>query len=430
MKYWRLIVDRSWDFSEEFDLRLKKSISAGDEPTNDVCVQTISIPSKIDFVRMRWGKPEISLSKEVIPSLTGKFEKKSDWKTRLYEGSRFVATGVCEWQIENAKFRLEEVDSIGLSKQDLSIDKEARKHWWQSVGMATGFHGAVLLLLFLLQALWGWIQPVSEEELAQKITMVEIQEIFKPDLPEPTPVVEEAEQDVPAEAKAPEKPAARAASRPAASVQKKQTETAAAASGEGQKQDLSSMGLLALQATPQSDSSRLAIDRVRVRNQSEGATQGVSLQKSSLGIEVQTGNQPVASLAGLSSGAYEAGGIGDDLKGGETANVRLVRREVEVRGGLDPALVQQIIEERLTQVRDCYESALRNNNGLQGKIDTAWTIQANGSVSNLQTTSADLSIQSLHECIRGRIGNWTFPEPRGGGVVNVKYPFVFSPLGS
>lgn len=426
MSYWRLIVHRSHELPETLDLRTRKRISAGDEPANDICIQTIELPSRHPMLRMRWGKPELNLSKEVISSLSGSFKKKSDWKNRLYEGSKFEVTGICEWDIENVHFRIEEVKAMALSSQELEVDRQARKHWWQSVGMATGFHAALFIIFFAASFIWNSLTSEPEENL-QSVSIVEIQQVFPPPkAPEPQETAP-AEQDKPAQVKAERSQPSTASARPS---KRAAPESAAAASGSGRKQDLSSMGLLALQATPQDNGQRLSIDRARVTGKTEGTSAGVSLERSSLGIEVQTGKAPVASLAGLSSGAYQAGEIGDELGGGEVANTRLVRREVEVRGGLDPALVQQIIEERLAQVRSCYESALRTDNSLAGKIETAWTIQANGSVSNLQISSADLTTPSLHDCIRGRIGAWSFPEPKGGGIVNVKYPFVFSPLGS
>ncbi|TVQ77929.1 MAG: hypothetical protein EA369_08120 [Bradymonadales bacterium] len=429
MNQWRLSIRTLEGLSQDFDLSRQGQVFAGDDTANDVCIQSVSIPSRHPIVRIKRGKPVINLSEEVRSSLTGNFQKNKDWNSKLYQGSEFIASGDCRWTVENIEFSLEKVLPLTLSKERLSNDPLAQKSWRDSFGISFGFHLSLFLMIFSLQWLWSLFQTQDEALDIQAISLVQIEEIFKP---EPTPVEQEpkpVELDTPKpQAERPQTTARRSVAAP---PRTQQQAAGQAASGESRKQDLQSMGLLALQATPQSDSSRTAIDRARVTDaSSDESARGVSVQRASLGVEVQTGRQSLASLSGLSSGAYVAGDIGSDLDGQASANLRLIRREVEVRGGLDPALVQQIIEERLTQVRRCYESALRNEPGLAGKIETSWTINADGRVSNLKMNSQDLTQASLQQCIHERIASWNFPEPRGGGIVNVKYPFVFSPLGS
>jgi len=38
----------------------------------------------------------------------------------------------------------------------------------------------------------------------------------------------------------------------------------------------------------------------------------------------------------------------------------------------------------------------------------------------------DLRNPTMEVCINQRIRRWVFPEPKGGGIVIVKYPFRFS----
>src|SRR5690606_4360549 len=102
----------------------------------------------------------------------------------------------------------------------------------------------------------------------------------------------------------------------------------------------------------------------------------------------------------------------------------------EVRGGLDPAVIRQIIEERLPEVRYCYEKALLESKNLKGKISASWTISAQGGVLDLSTASEEVQDTVLHPCLREQMNQWKFPQPKGGGVVHVKYPFVFNPVGS
>ncbi|MBX5480316.1 MAG: AgmX/PglI C-terminal domain-containing protein [Myxococcaceae bacterium] len=45
---------------------------------------------------------------------------------------------------------------------------------------------------------------------------------------------------------------------------------------------------------------------------------------------------------------------------------------------------------------------------------------------------AETSLQDaeVEQCILSRINRWRFPEPRGGGVVAVNYPWIFRPAGA
>jgi hypothetical protein len=159
---------------------------------------------------------------------------------------------------------------------------------------------------------------------------------------------------------------------------------------------------------------------------------GLSKGSSEFGIAADArGGEMVASLEGRGVEAYQ-GGLGEKVKQGSFrgASIKLVRREVEIRGGLDPAVIRQIIEERLSEVRYCYENALLKKTNLQGKISASWTILADGTVSDLKSESDEIETKILHPCIKDQIKNWKFPAPKGGGVVHVKYPFLFSPVGS
>ena len=192
------------------------------------------------------------------------------------------------------------------------------------------------------------------------------------------------------------------------------------------------MGLLALQTAKPSQERAVKISRLGLNQENMIADSGTGFKSLGAGIRADNEARPLAVLAGISGGSYQGGEIGDQIKSAanKTQRAELVRKEIEIRGGLDVSIIQQIVEERLSEVRYCYENALLSNPNLSGKVETSWTIQADGTVSNLASQSGDAMASSLHNCIKERIGLWKFPQPKGGGVVNVKYPFVFSSLGS
>jgi TonB family protein len=63
-------------------------------------------------------------------------------------------------------------------------------------------------------------------------------------------------------------------------------------------------------------------------------------------------------------------------------------------------------------------------------VAVAFTIDAGGSVSEATVTESTLGSQAAESCILSRIRRWKFPEPKGGGVVAVTYPWLFSPAGA
>lgn len=126
------------------------------------------------------------------------------------------------------------------------------------------------------------------------------------------------------------------------------------------------------------------------------------------------------------SGHELKGKIAEKVKVSQQTQVQIVRKEVEVHGGLEDSVVRRIIEERLSSIRVCYETSLLQSPDLKGEVQVSWTIQPNGNVSDLISESQDIPEGSLHSCLKDRMSQWMFPAPKGGGIVNVKYPFVFS----
>lgn len=149
-------------------------------------------------------------------------------------------------------------------------------------------------------------------------------------------------------------------------------------------------------------------------------------KKIGISSEVKEVDAPVRliSLDSIQANSYK-GGISESLKISEKTQAVIGHREIEVRGGLEDSVVRQIIEERLPAIRICYETALLQNAELQGEVMMSWTVQPLGNVSDVVSESHDITNTELQSCIRERVSQWKFPEPKGGGIVNIRYPFVF-----
>ena len=98
-------------------------------------------------------------------------------------------------------------------------------------------------------------------------------------------------------------------------------------------------------------------------------------------------------------------------------------------GALDPELVRRVVREHAGQVRYCYERALSSTPGLAGRVSLQWTISAEGHVTASSIDSTTMHSTEVEACLMQRVKTWTFPVPKGGGVVVVKYPFIFNRAG-
>jgi len=117
--------------------------------------------------------------------------------------------------------------------------------------------------------------------------------------------------------------------------------------------------------------------------------------------------------------------VGDGLgRGHGTRRISFGGGQTVVRGGLERAEIEAVIEENLGQIRYCYNQALRTSPGLAGKVSTAFTIGPSGRVKSTRITGSTLGAPSVDSCISSRIASWQFPHPRGGGVVDVSRPFM------
>jgi hypothetical protein len=444
VNYWQLKINRPYTGNEIFDLRTHSAVSIGDDTRNDIAIDSTKIPSRLKVVSRGFrdkNKILIQLTDEVAVTLSGSHVKTKEWKSPLYSGSFFEATGPCEWRIGNVDFKLSQVESIPigiLPPEDRSLEK---KHWRQSVATSVATHACLFLVGFMLLFISKFFdsKQIRPEDL-QKVSIVEANKVFPKlksieaqDIENPkleTPVVIAKKEAV----ELASKPAGKNNKAPG----KKGGPKLPAAKGlAAAKPDVSQLGLAAFQTTANSSKNNLDVQSIAKGSMRPDSSVVANAKNARLGIangDFPLANGSGASIARLEGSGVESyqGGLGEKVKQGSFrgATIRLVKREVEIRGGLDPAVIRQIIEERLPEVRYCYETALLKETNLQGKIAASWTIQADGSVTGLTSESDEIKANVLHPCIKEQIKNWKFPSPKGGGVVHVKYPFLFSPLGS
>jgi hypothetical protein len=100
-----------------------------------------------------------------------------------------------------------------------------------------------------------------------------------------------------------------------------------------------------------------------------------------------------------------------------------------VQGGLDREVIRRVILSHRAQIRYCYEKQLSSTPNLAGKVLVEFVISGEGAVTTARAAEQTLQDPAVAECIVSRVKTWTFPKPRGGGVVVVTYPFLFKPAG-
>ncbi len=93
-------------------------------------------------------------------------------------------------------------------------------------------------------------------------------------------------------------------------------------------------------------------------------------------------------------------------------------------GSLDKNLIRRYIRRSLAQVRFCYEKRLIDHPDLTGTVKVDFRIGPNGSVISSVARGMD---KTVSDCVARVIRGLRFPAPKGGGVVDVHYPFTFKP---
>lgn len=132
---------------------------------------------------------------------------------------------------------------------------------------------------------------------------------------------------------------------------------------------------------------------------------------------------------GHGSGTGSGYGVGSGRGGmrGRTASVPQVKiGTASTSGELDKEIIRRYIRRKLPQIKYCYEKQLLVKPGLEGTVNTQFQISPAGAV---LAASASGVAPDVASCVADVIKTIQFPKPKGGGLVQVKYPFTFRPSG-
>jgi TonB family protein len=96
-----------------------------------------------------------------------------------------------------------------------------------------------------------------------------------------------------------------------------------------------------------------------------------------------------------------------------------------VKGSLSKEPIRRIIRRQINAFRGCYERELQSNPNLAGKVVVKFIIDGSGKVTNAAIAESTLNNEKVEQCLLKAIRRLTFPQPPGGEVIVVTYPFTF-----
>ncbi len=159
------------------------------------------------------------------------------------------------------------------------------------------------------------------------------------------------------------------------------------------------------------------------------------------GVDVARGSGPKTTKgeggSGSGSGAVGVGDLGSMGGKKSVSSVKKVETKVKskigggpggISGEINQNAVYSVIRRRLGGVRYCYESQLKTNPSLAGKIRVQFVIGASGGVSSCSVVSNSMGNTMVQECVCRMVRRWSFPAP-DSGTVTVGYTFIFSSAG-
>ncbi len=94
-------------------------------------------------------------------------------------------------------------------------------------------------------------------------------------------------------------------------------------------------------------------------------------------------------------------------------------------GTIDKEGIRRVVRQNQREVQACYEKALNQDPGLNGKILLEWEIGERGRVGSVRVLSSSVSNKIVEQCMMTALKRWTFPEPPPDQTAVVAFPFVF-----
>jgi hypothetical protein len=96
-------------------------------------------------------------------------------------------------------------------------------------------------------------------------------------------------------------------------------------------------------------------------------------------------------------------------------------------GRIDALVVRQKIHKDLPKINRCYESALRFEPELAGKVSVRFAVVRKGYVRGLRVVENTTGNDRVERCVARVVSAIRFPSRRTGKSLSFTFPFVFAP---
>ncbi len=116
-----------------------------------------------------------------------------------------------------------------------------------------------------------------------------------------------------------------------------------------------------------------------------------------------------------------------DLEAGDRGKSEIKKAPFIIKGGLDKEVIARIVRRHQSEIKYCYEREMQKDPNLYGKVAIRWVIDSTGAVATATVAQTTMGNASVENCLITRVKRWRFPPPRGGGIVQVTYPWIFKP---
>jgi len=99
---------------------------------------------------------------------------------------------------------------------------------------------------------------------------------------------------------------------------------------------------------------------------------------------------------------------------------------IQTNGRLPPEVIQRVVRQNFGRFTACYQSGLRSNPSLEGRVAVKFVIGRDGTVQLAADGGSDMPDAGVRQCVIASFTGLSFPAPENG-MVTVVYPLVFSP---
>ena len=152
-----------------------------------------------------------------------------------------------------------------------------------------------------------------------------------------------------------------------------------------------------------------------------GDTSGATLKTASV-------SNNVGSLSGSAQGKLDSSRGVEGLVDKKSIYTAGLPFKTVILGGMDPDIIRKIIEDHIPQFRYCYQKELdKASREFSGVVRLNFIIGASGHVTKAGVDSFSPLPVRVKGCVVNVLRGIKFPEPLGGGVVEVNQPFNFYP---